>query len=490
MVTSDLETLDIVKQDEFYDKEIQKCRKDLLYYLTHYVTIQDAASQRLITWQPQAHLMELIKPVQEWYDCHPRKPRYFIVFKSRKVYATSLLSGIANWLLTFNESTQGLMLSQGEKEAKLFLGRSKFINDHHPPFLKLKAMPDQDDVLGFPATNGQITALPSTDKAGKSFDATFVFCDEWEEHPKARENFASVQPAMARGGLFIAVTTIVKADFTSFAKEIWEGAKRGTNGFTPIFWGYYDVPGRTPETYQRDTAAFADWQREQEYPRTEKECFSSPKVLGYFNHDILEKYLELCRDPIETRYGGLIRIWKPAITNRKDVFAVDTSEGREDPAVGIIGDATGDKACFNGKISTEEQSKLIWELYNEYNEPLMVVENNSACGGSLIEKLKALGVENWYYSPADKEHKKPGFHTGTQRALMLTQHAESIHLRQRDIPIKDCILQHFDFATIDGKPQAVGGKHDDWVMCEAILGQGLKIKPQGAVTMSTAKYRG
>jgi len=486
----DKEILPNSKEDEAYDIEWRKCKKSLLYYLTNYVLIQDAVNQQLIKWQPYTHLLQLVNIVQNWYDIRPRQPCYVIIFKSRKVYATTLLSGIANWLLTFNQSTQGLELSQGEKEAKLFLNRSRFINEQHPPFLKLKAFPDQDDVLGFPATNSQLTALPSTDKAGKSFDATFVFPDEWEEHPKARDNFASVQPAMARGGLFIAATTIVKSDWETFPKEIWDGAKKKVNGFIPLGWWYYDVPGRTPETYQRDTVALTDWRKEQEYPRNEKECFSAPKVLGYFKQEILDKYLELCRDPIETRYGGQVRIWKPAITNRKDVFAVDPSEGREDPAVGIIGDATGDKACFSGKISTEEQAKLIWELYKEYNEPLLTIENNSACGGSLIEKLQVLGVKNWYYSPADKEHKKPGFHTGTQRGLMLTQHAESIHLRQRDIPIKDCIRQHYDFAWIDGKPQAAKGKHDDWVMCEAILGQGLKIKPQGAVTISSGIYRG
>lgn len=484
------QTLPVLKEDEFLDIEWRKCQKSLLYYLTHYVYIEDRVEQKVTNWQPWAHLLQLVNLVQVWYDAHPRTPLYIIIFKSRQVGASTTLSGIANWLITFSSHTKGILQSKGAIEANEMLGRSRYINEHHPDFLKLKAQPDQDDTMGFKATESIMIALPSTEDAGRSTDATFIFNDEWEKHKNAKESFAAMKPAMAKGGLFIGATTVNKIDMESFPKLIWEEAKRGVNGFIPIFWDYFVVPGRTEQTYQRDIKGIPEWLAEQEFPRNEKEALSAPRTLGYFNHDILEKYLELCRDPIETRYGGRIRIWKPAITNHSDVFAVDPSEGIVDPAVGIIGDAVGDKACFSGKMSVEEQAKLIWELYNEYNKPLLIVENNTACGGSLMEKLKALGVTNWYYSPTDKEHKKPGFHTGVQRALMLTQHAESIHLRQRDIPIKDCILQHYDFAFIDGKPQAVKGKHDDWVMCEAILGQGLKIKPQGAVGMGTVKYRG
>jgi len=172
-------------------------------------------------------------------------------------------------------------------------------------------------------------------------------------------------------------------------------------------------------------------------------------------------------------------------------MAVDASEGVEDPAIGIVADAQTeeDVACFNGKMSLDQQAKLTFELYQEYNEPLLCVERN-ASGLTLIEKLNNLGVKNWYYS--DKDRKKQGWYTGgrgTNREMMLQEFAESVHLRRKRIPIKDCVLQMFDFAWIDGKPQAVRGKHDDWVMCEAILSQARKQVNFG-IKITSAKYRG
>lgn len=483
----DTKTLDFSTQEEFYYGEWRKCQKNLLYYLTHYVYIEDAVTQKIILWVPHPHLLQLITLVQEWFDQKSRNPCYIIVFKSKKVFTTTLLSGIASWLVSFNQSTKGLTQSIGISEATDFLNKIRFITEHHPEFMRLKALPNRDTDLGFPATSSLIKALPSTETAGRGADSTFVFLDEWEFHRNAESNYAAIQSSMARGGLLIAVSTPDKTDLDTYPKKIWRGSP--ANGFTRLFWGYFVVPYRNEDTYQRDTASLPAWRAEGEFARNEKEALSAPKTLGYFQHDILEKYLELCRDPIETKYGGRIRIWRPSITNRSYVFAIDSSEGVEDPAVGIIGDKTEDAACFNGKISLDEQAKIANELYKEYNEPLMIIENNAG-GLTLIEKLKNLGVTNWYYSPTDKEKRKPGIHTGPNRELILTQHAESIHLRQRDIPIRDCIEQHYDFAWINNKPQAVKGKHDDWVMCEAILEQGLKLKPPGVVRISSYKYGG
>jgi len=483
------QALPVLKEEEFFDIEWRKSQKNLLYYLTHYVLIQDRVEQEISSWQPWAHLLQLVNLVQKWYDTHPREPLYIIVFKSRQVGASTTLSGIANWLITFNSHTKGILQSKGAIEANEMLSRSRYINQHHPDFLRLKAQPDQDDTMGFNATESILIALPSTEDAGRSTDATFIFNDEWEKHKNAKESFAAMKPAMAKGGLFIGATTVNKIDMESFPKLIWEEAKRGVNGFIPLFWDYFVVPGRTEQTYQRDIKGIPEWLAEQEFPRNEKEALSAPKTLNYFQYEILEKYLQRCRDPLETRYGGIVRIWRPAITNRKDVFAVDPSEGQDDPSVGIIGDAVEDKACYYGKISLDEQAKIIFGLYNEYNQPLMAVERN-ASGLTLIEKLKNLGVTNWYYGIEDKGKKKPGFWTGPNRKLILTQYAESVRLQQREMPIKDCIEQHYFFAEINGKAQAVRGKHDDWVMCEAILGQGLKMNQRGDVGMGTVKYRG
>tara|TARA_Y100000310_G_C20695655_1_gene825499 strand:- start:3508 stop:5022 length:1515 start_codon:yes stop_codon:yes gene_type:complete len=469
-------------------KEWVKCGESLEYYLTHYTKYQDAVEQEVKFWEPHPHLLNLVRLVQEWFDTRPRQPRYIIIFKSKKVFTTTLLAGIATWLAMFHEETKGLEQSIGAREAKDFLDKTRFINKNYPAWMRLKQYPDQDDLLGFPALNSQILAIPSSETAGRGADSTFVFIDEWEFHRNALENYAAIQSAMARGGLLIGVSTVDKTDMESFAKRLWADAKAGKNGFIPLFWDYFTVPYRNKDTWERDTASLPRWKAEQEYPRSEEEALSPPQTLGFFDFNLLDKLMAETKEPIEQRYGGKVRIWKPPVFEKRYILSIDPSSGRDDPAAGVLGDKLEDVACFHGKLSLDEQAKFAWELYQEYNKPLMVVERN-AIGLTLIEKLRNLGVTNWYYSPNDKEKTNPGFWTGPNRDVMLVQYGEELHTRQRFCPIKEAIEEHYYFALIDGKPKAVKGKHDDWVMVRAILTQGLKNMPVAAGMVMSVPYR-
>ena len=436
--------------------------------------------------------------MQEWADCPlPRKPLYILIFKSRQVYTTTTLSGIASWLSSFFESTRVLELSKKEDDAGDFLGKSKFINEMHPDFLRLKLDPDQSSLLGFPATHSRIRAHPSTEHAGRSTDATMVVTDEWEffPHDYAERNFAAVKPTIDKGGIFIGASTIDKTKMDSFPKKIWREARAGENNFICIFWDYFVVPERDEETWREDTKGLADWQKEGEYPRSEEEALSAPKSTCYFNRDAIAEMFNECPEPVDERYGGLVRIYRKSVAGRKYIFAIDSSEGQYDPTAGVISDwqTNEDVVALHGKIPTDQLARIIYELYKEYNEPFTAVERNAA-GILLIEKLLDMGVTKWYYCDAQK--KKPGWWTsGTQsgggtRLMMLGELAEAISERQLRIPMRDALNEFLSFSWVDGKPQAIRGAHDDWVIAHAIMGQIRKRVPVGTMTMSTFKYRG
>ena len=477
------------------DIEWRKCQMSLLYYLSNYVYIQDSISQSIINWKLHPHLRQLIDLVQDWSDRVPRKPLYIIIFKSRQVYTTTTLAGIASWLSTFFESTKVLELSKKEGDAGEFLDKSRFINARHPDFLRLTLLPDQASLLGFPATHSRIKALPATDDAGRSTDATLVVSDEWEYHPFAEENFAAVKPTIDKGGIFIGASTVDKTDMNSFSKSIWRGAKVGENNFIPIFWDYFVVPGRTEETWVEDTKGLADWQKEGEYPRSEEEALSAPKSICYFNRDCIAEMFKECHEPLEIRYGGLVRIYRKSVAGRKYAFAVDSSEGQYDPMAGVIADQSGeDVVAIHGKISIDQQARLIFELYEEYNKAFLGVERNAA-GILLIEKLREMGVrsEDWYY--CDTAKKKAGWWTsgtstgGGTRPLMLSEFADLIGERQVRIPMRDALSECLSFSWVDGKPQAIRGAHDDWVMAHAILCQIKKRVPTGGIKFAHWKYK-
>ena len=481
-------------EEERQDIEWRKCRHSLLYYLSNYVLVQDATSQRIIKWRVHPHLLKLINLVQGWADAIPRKPLYIIIFKARQVYTTTTIAAIANWLCSFFESTRVFESSQREDDANEILGRSRFINDNHPDFLKLKLAPDQSSLLGFPATHSRIRALPSTAGAGRSTDATMFFPDEWEYHSDAEKNFAASKPTVDKGGLYIGASTVDKTNLESFPKSIWRGAKDKSNNFIPLFWDYFVVPGRTEETWKEHTKGLADWQKEGEYPRSEEEAMSAPASTCYFNRDAIAEMFKECREPIEKRYGDLVRIYAKSRAESKYLFAIDPSEGQYDPSVGIISDwrTEQDVVAVSVKISIDQQARTYYELYEEYNKPYIAVERNAA-GLLLIDKLKQMGIKNWYYQ--DRARKKEGWWTsgtgsgGGTRPVMLSDLAENISDRHLGIPMRDALGEFLSFSWIDGKPQAIRGAHDDWVMAHAILCQLRKSHPVGSVKVTSFKYK-
>lgn len=435
--------------------------------------------------------------MQKWADQdEPRKPLYVIIFKARQVYTTTTVAAISNWLSTFFESTRIFESSQREDDANEILGRSRFINENHPDFLRLKMEPNQSSLLGFPATHSRIRALPSTAGAGRSTDATMVFPDEWEYHSDAERNFAAIKPTIDKGGIFIGASTIDKTNMDSFPKSIWRGAKSQENNFVPLFWDYFVVPNRTEETWHEVTKGLADWQKEGEYPRSEDEAFSAPSNICYFNRDALSEMLDKeCRKPLETRYGDVVRIYSKSVAERNYLFAIDSSEGQYDPMAGVISDwrTEEDVVAVHGKMSIDQQARIIYELYEEYNKPFISVERN-ASGVLLIDKLKGMGVTNWFFQ--DRARKKEGWYTsgtgsgGGTRPVMLRDLAENISDRHMVIPMRDAISEFLTFSWIDGKPQAIRGTHDDWVMAHAMLCQLRKsYKPRGSLKITSFKYK-
>ncbi len=373
-------------------------------------------------------------------------------------------------------------LSQRESDAGELLDKSRFIIKHYPEWLRVKLDPDQQSMIGVEASYGKIQALPSTEDAGRSTDATLVIADEWEKHPYAEQNFAAIKPTMDKGGIFIACTTINKLNMDSFPKQIWRGAKQKENRFIPLFFNYFSIPSRTEVTYANDTAGLPDWQKEQEYPRSEEEAFSAPKATCFFDRDAISDMFKDCHEPIREKYGGKVRIYKEPVSDRKYVFAIDPSEGRDDPCAGVIADwqTEEDVVCFNGKMSLDEQAKIAFELYEEYNEPYIAVERNAG-GLTLVEKLSNMGVKNWYYCSKDK----PGWWTqSSNRPVMLNELSEGISLRLLRIPMRDALQEFLEFQWIEGKAQAVRGAHDDWVIAHAIARQirkDVKIKIPGRI---------
>ena len=394
--------------------------------------------------------------------------------------------------MTFFESTKVLMLSQGEAEAWELLDKSRFIMNQYPNWLNVSRTRDQRSELRVTATGSSIVALPSTENAGRSTDATLVIADEWEMHPFAESNFAALKPTIDAGiAKFVGLSTVKKQDQTTFPKKIWRQAVAGENNFIARFYGWRVVPTRTQEWYDYVTRDYDDLQREQEYPETIEEALSPSKTTCRFDVDALKAMKLECVKPIREEFNGSVLIYKEPVAGRKYCFPIDPSEGSYDPSLGWVIDAQTDEgvARYHGKIPIDEQARIIEVLYNRYNKAFLAPERN-ASGLSLIDKLSDMGITNFYLTTKDK---KGWWTSSANRGKMLQDCAEEIRLRQYRIPCEADINEFLSFIRTEKHPDGVatGGCHDEAPIVWGIYGQMRKTMPMttGIVKSSKMKER-
>jgi hypothetical protein len=388
------------------------------------------------------------------------------------------------------------MISQTEKDAWKLIEKCKFVYDQLPGFLRLPLKhPDSREVFDFVDRTARIEALATTAKAGKGTDATLIVRDELAEHEYGEINYRSIMPSIDAGGKSIDLSTITKRDienhFTTRVLKAYEGAEmaqplpeygkwfeRYTGaGATLLFLGWRLRPVRQEgmtleEFWEKEVVPNYDpIGREENYPETIEEALSSPKAKCRFDVDKLDILKTYLRKPLRTMFSGRVRIYKEPQIGIKYVMAHDPSKGLEDPCAGIVADwRTCEKvADVTGKISPEEQSSILYELYEMYNQPFTGVEVKDAAGDAIVKDLESMGVRNLYYYKKDTA----GWWTGSRtRPVMIEDLAGAVRELAFIEPSADALSQFYNFVITD-KPDgdARKGCHDDFVIAWAIWWQ-------------------
>ena len=458
--------------------------------MVNYGSINDAVRGR-IKFTPFPHLVDFAQLLLI-YDL-------LLFLKARQVCFTWFVSHYAIWRSLLQEGSKGLVLSKSEDAASEVISYARFIYSKLPSPLQVPLGKDQSGLLTFPVMGSQIRALASTETAGIGFgDASYVILDEFAFHPYARENYAEIKPMIDAGQgrkLIIGSAPNKLASDTKF-NELWFCAKEGTNNFVPKFWSYNVMPYRNKEWFEQQRREYDTLELVTRYPKTEEEALSSTRDLCRFDTDAVNELIADARSwkPLEERANGIVKIYKRPVAGEKYVFAIDPSEGGYDPSVGILFDwrTNEEVAEYHGNISVDEQARISWELYKEYNEAYCAPERN-ADGRRLIEKLLGYGVQNFYYETKDVRKEKPGWWTsGVSRPVLIGDLAEMIFKRNVRIHNPLALSQFLTFIRTQRKPEgeATRGANDDYVMAIGIAEQIRKQMPVGKIQVTSFKYRG
>jgi len=423
-----------------------------------------------IPFEPWPHLMEVCDILDS--------KKLLVWLKSRQTGASWLLAAYSLWMAQYHHGAVILLLSQGEEEAKKLLGKCKYIYEMLPPGLRVQTGIDSRQELTFPSMASAITALPSTEKAGRSITASLIIMDEADFHEYADSSFAAVKPTIDdSGGQLIMVSTSNATSSGSLFKKMYREAPN--NGFSKVFYGWNVRPGRDNAWYDErkneyhDTALF-----EKEYPSTEEEALSPPRTISAFDSEKLNAMRDDLRTPIEKMQCGTAtaNIYQDFSPGKRYVAATDTAHGTGgDNAVTIVMDAqTGYVVAdiMNNLIPPDQLGLASAQLLERYKDPLWAIEDND-WGQTTISTAQRIRYPRIFY----RDEGKPGWHTDEHsRVRLYSGLMEAVHSRLIVIPNEDGLAEFYSLIQNPkkgGRVEAQQGSKDDYPLA---VGMALQIR--------------
>jgi len=418
-----------------------------------------------IPFEPWPHLMEVCDILDD--------KKLLVWLKSRQTGASWLLAAYSLWMAQYHHGAVILLLSQGEEEAKKLLWKCKYIYEMLPPGLRMQTGIDSRQELTFPALSSAITALPSTEKAGRSITASLVIMDEADFHEYADASFAAVKPTIDdSGGQLIMVSTSNATSSGSLFKKMYREAPN--NGFSKVFYGWNVRPGRDNAWYDdrkneyHDAALF-----EKEYPSTEDEALSPPRTISAFDSDKLNAMRDDLRTPIEKMQCGTAtaNIYQDFAPGKRYVAATDTSHGTGgDNAVTVVMDAqTGYVVAdiVNNLLSPDQLALASAQLLERYKDPLWAIEDND-WGQTTIATAQRVRYPRIFY----RDEGKPGWHTDEHsRVRLYSGLMEAVHSRLVVIPNETGLAEFYSLIQNPkkgGRVEAQQGSKDDYPIAVGI----------------------
>ena len=469
--------------------EYQLCAKDPIHFMRKYCYIQHPTKGKILF-----NLFEF----QERSLVALKENDYNIILKSRQLGISTLTAGYDLWSMTFNNDFNTLVIATKQEVAKNLVTKVRVMHHYLPSWLKNSAT--EDNKLSLRFENGsQIKAISSGGDAGRSEALSLLVIDEAAFIDRIDEIWASSQQTLATGGKAIVLST--PNGTGNFFHKQWVKAETGENKFNPIrlHWSVH------PERHQL-------WRNEQDallgvkHAAQECDCDFITSGNSVITGELLEWYKEnMALPPIETRgVAEEFQMWeRPDYTKSYIVVAdVARGDGSDFSTFHIMDvESVTQVAEYKGQISTKEFGNMLVNVATEYNEALLIIENDNV-GWAAIQPAIDRGYKNLYYTYKhegvydaatqlskgydlkDKAQMTPGFST-TSRTRPLLISKLDIYFREKACTVRSSRLleELFVFIWNGSRAEAQRGYNDDLVMAFAIglfvRDSALKLRNEG-----------
>ena len=458
---------------EAIKREYAKCAQDPTYFLGKYGIIQHPVKGKV-----NFNLYDFQEKSLKSFMEHD----YNIVLKARQLGLSTLTAGYALWMMTFQQDKNILVIATKQETAKNLVTKVRVMHANLPSWLKQPCV--EDNKLSLRYKNGsQIKAVASSEESGRSEALSLLIIDEAAFIDKIDTIWGAAQQTLATGGRALIIST--PNGVGNFFHKSWIGAEDGTNDFNFInlHWSVHPERGQ-------------EWRDDQDkllgpsLAAQECDCDFITSGRGVIDGLLLEKMKESSiREPMEKRgIDSNYWIWQPPNYTKNYVVSADVSrgDGTDYSAFHIIDiESLEQVAEYKGKISTQDFGNMLVNVASEYNNALLVVENNNI-GWAAIQQVIDREYPNLFYTSKDLQYVDvqhqmtnkyraqernmvPGFSTTSKtRPLIIAKLEEMFREESVMVHSQRLIDELFVFIYNGNRAEAMTGYNDDLVMSFAI----------------------
>ena len=458
---------------EAIKREYAKCATDPTYFLGKYGIIQHPVKGKV-----NFNLYDFQEKSLKSFMKHD----YNIVLKARQLGLSTLTAGYALWMMTFQQDKNILVIATKQETAKNLVTKVRVMHANLPGWLKQPCV--EDNKLSLRYKNGsQIKAVASSEESGRSEALSLLIIDEAAFIDKIDTIWGARQQTLATGGRALVIST--PNGVGNFFHKTWIGAEDGTNDFNfiKLHWSVHPERGQ-------------EWRDEQDkllgpsLAAQECDCDFITSGRGVIDGLLLENLKESSvREPMEKRgIDSNYWIWQPPNYTKNYVVSADVSrgDGTDYSAFHIIDvESLEQVAEYKGKISTQDFGNMLVNVASEYNNALLVVENNNI-GWAAIQQVIDREYPNLFYTSKDLQYVDvqhqitnkyrsqernmvPGFSTTSKtRPLIVAKLEEMFREESVVVHSQRLIDELFVFIYNGNRAEAMTGYNDDLVMSFAI----------------------
>ena len=419
------------------------------------------------------HLYPFQKQLLEDFEDH----RFNVILKARQLGISTISAAYVAWMMMFHREKNVLVIATKFNTAANLVKKVKAIIKNLPDWLRISTV-DIDNRTSFVLSNGsQIKASSTSGDAGRSEALSLLVIDEAAHVEGLDDLWMGLYPTLSTGGRCIALST--PNGVGNWFHKIYTESENKANDFfsTKLPWDVH--PDRDESWFEKETRNMSRREIAQEL-----ECNFNMSGETVFSAEDMETYYTLIKDPkYRTGFDRNLWIWEERSQENSYLVSADVArgDGKDYSVCHVFKIETMEiVAEYQGKVTPDIFSRVLFDVAQEYGNALLVVENNSV-GFAVLDKLKEMRYPNLYHSvksthefveeyQADQmSNAVAGFSTTSKtRPLIIAKLEEFVRNNLIKIYSSRLLAEMRTFVWNNGRAEAMRSYNDDLIMSCAV----------------------